>query len=63
MELKPCPFCGGEARCEPFVCLGFTSYYVGCKECDASTHHFDRKKEAIMAWNRRVNDGTERKAD
>ena len=52
-ELKPCPFCGGEALCNPFRWLGFTSYYVKCEECKASTNNFDHAKEAIRAWNRR----------
>lgn len=58
-ELKPCPFCGGEAyitswrdekrRVNP------TS--VKCVRCGAKTEIFDRIKDAEEAWNRRAEDG------
>ena len=70
IELKPCPFCGGEARATiaPFAGVAF----VECKRCSAmmgryhkggkTDHdgfwtHFASKEEAIEAWNRRVDDG------
>ena len=53
-ELKPCPFCGGEAEyvdngdykdvsCKDFRCRGW-----------AESLNCTSKKEAIEAWNRRV---------
>ena len=48
-ELKPCPFCGGEAEI-----VGYTIFWATCKECTAETKDFDTKEEAIEAWNRRV---------
>ena len=56
-ELKPCPFCGGEATiedngdfvdvsCKDMFCRGWTS----CLE-------FKTKQQAIEAWNRRAEDG------
>jgi Lar family restriction alleviation protein len=50
-ELKPCPFCGGEAR----AYLG--SYAVGwvqCLECRVITQTYNTKGEAIEMWNTRV---------
>ncbi len=53
-ELKPCPFCGGEA------CVQFYPFEpaaeVVCSECGArGTAWFGEKNEerAIEAWNRR----------
>ena len=57
-ELKPCPFCGGEAElnhsitgtyfdvvCKDPYCRGFT------RVCNYST-----EEKAIEAWNRRVSE-------
>ena len=67
-ELKPCPFCGGEAvlRNETEM-VGFGScddiYFVKCVICEAQGSKFgvwagkNRKEKAIEAWNRRANDG------
>lgn len=65
-ELKPCPFCGGEAYAR-FVkdkgTFGYTS--VECKKCGAvpyvhMAYNNLSKEEAVMgvveAWNRRAND-------
>ena len=55
-ELKPCPFCGGEASLDyDFNGIGVT-YGIHCPEChcaiiDTGTYS---KDEAITAWNRRV---------
>lgn len=65
MELKPCPFCGGEAilrnfdgadyKCECTNNFCQASYMIGM--------NYDTEEDAIEAWNRRITDGTERKAD
>lgn len=69
-ELKPCPFCGGEAetkasRYEP---IELTVWSVRCKTrrnadkqmgwCVASSSlvKYATEAEAIEAWNRRAND-------
>lgn len=52
-ELKPCPFCGGEAK----IFTPTISTYIMCKECKASTNLYSQSEEAIEAWNRRYNDG------
>ena len=57
-ELKPCPFCGGEARLQRKV----VGYYVICKKCGCRTPYYQyqyapievKKQEAIEAWNRRT---------
>ena len=48
-ELKPCPFCGGEADIiEDSFCYG-----VECFNCKANSTYFSNAKDAIAAWNRR----------
>ena len=62
-ELKPCPFCGGEAR----VARGFnygergSIRWVCCSKCGAMTRSDLHKTEedAAKAWNKRVFDVTE----
>ena len=68
IELKPCPFCGGEAK----LIKGFPSQqgkgsnirFVQCKRCNCKTKTFqqlpfeswrDNEAAAIKAWNERVN--------
>lgn len=47
-ELKPCPFCGGEAE----LYSGGIKYVL-CKECLATSNDFKTEAEAIKAWNTR----------
>lgn len=58
-ELKPCPFCGGEAETGKTV-FGLRAglIFVFCKKCYASSLDYKTEKEAIKVWNRRVNDAT-----
>lgn len=53
-ELKPCPFCGGEAHIQTF----HFRYRVGCgtNGCIAGrlNRAFDTPEEAAAAWNRRA---------
>lgn len=59
-ELKPCPFCGGEARIvqEYDAMIGETFYFCECINCTGTILYgkFNKKEYAIEAWNRRVND-------
>lgn len=51
-ELKPCPFCGGEAYLESV----FDWVCVECNGCKVSTKAYEDPKEAEEVWNRRVGD-------
>lgn len=57
-KLKPCPFCGGEAKTGTTL-FGIRSglIFVYCKKCYASSLDYKTKEDAIEAWNRRVDDG------
>ena len=65
-ELKPCPFCGGEAIIKVdfrLVASGEDDVYlVGCRdyECRGFVFigpHYMSESKAIEAWSKRVNDG------
>lgn len=54
-KLKKCPFCGGEAE----IIGGKTEdevAWVVCKQCYAESPVHSSKKDAVNAWNRRVNE-------
>lgn len=51
-KLKPCPFCGGEAKF--FEDKYYQIYSVTCTECDAGTNAYGIEQDAIDAWNRRI---------
>ena len=58
-ELKPCPFCGGEAEVITHMQCMAKAYCVVCKDKECRGRAVkplrDRDK-AIAAWNRRAND-------
>lgn len=62
-ELKPCPFCGGEAAVYWHCRIvkhkaAQTHYRCGCKECGLRFPKYSGTgEEAIEAWNRRAEDG------
>lgn len=57
-KLKPCPFCGGEARIIHVKQLWDprNAFWAQCQKCRMSGKHFETEAEAIEAWNRRAND-------
>lgn len=61
MELKPCPFCGGEAAL--YTSENGEHGMVFCEDCEVETPMYKGVDNAISAWNRRITDGAERKAD
>lgn len=52
-ELKPCPFCGGEADCGSFHGVAF--FYVQCSCCGNGTKMYATAKAAAEKWNTRTN--------
>ena len=67
VELKPCPFCGGDGHIDSKVeCHGhgdyIDEYYVECDRCGCQSVHvacYDKTKgqamlETAERWNRRV---------
>ena len=56
-ELKPCPFCGGEAKIAETEIGGFE---LRCKDCpcDFGRFWFPTEIEAVEAWNRRTSNAT-----
>ena len=65
-ELKPCPFCGGEAKIYATTTGTFPNHakhYCYCEKCFASGQSFSDFTndgssvfDAIEAWNRRADD-------
>ena len=51
-ELKPCPFCGGEAVMDSDGYYRKT-FWVSCTYCGCSTQSFWTEKESVEAWNKR----------
>ena len=63
-ELKPCPFCGGEAKMETYVSTSSSYARCVCKGCNIATQNYrDAEHDgsyifrACKAWNRRIQDG------
>ena len=57
-DLKPCPFCGGEAELRHYedFTKDFSSvykFYVECNECEAQTKPIANVENAVSAWNTR----------
>ena len=70
-ELKPCPFCGGEASIKEQTVYVYNAIFAHCKNCKARVMEYfadapnihgvtlGREKaieKAIEAWNRRAED-------
>ena len=61
IDLKPCPFCGGEAiivysaKRKDFYGRDIEGTAIACDNCNA-TIFFRSRRLAIEAWNRRAKD-------
>ena len=53
-ELKPCPFCKGQAKLIDLV--EYEVARICCTKCKAGVNAYRSRKEAIEAWNRRPDD-------
>lgn len=51
MKLKPCPFCGGEAR--PQTVNGPLPHIIECIFCKARTARAKKPEYAVNLWERR----------
>lgn len=67
-KLKPCPFCGSTSiKAKGGVKGECRTAWIQCRRCNARTgvhegitpseSYHELQKEAVAAWNRRVNDG------
>lgn len=50
VELKPCPFCGGEILT---FRRGKYMWWVKCEQCGAESGVSTKKRDAVEKWNRR----------
>lgn len=52
-ELKPCPFCGGDAEIK-IMGSDRTGMLIGCTECNCDFETFETCIDEDIAWNKRV---------
>lgn len=57
-ELKPCPFCGGEAKPSGERFENTILSWVYCTRCGAAGGYLHSEAEAIEAWNTRADTAT-----
>lgn len=59
-ELKPCPFCGGDARVQKVNAIVGVKFTVCCGNCYCMSHEttylVNTMEKAVEAWNRRSNE-------
>lgn len=54
-ELKPCPFCGGEAELLNSL---YGEWIVRCPDCEGMVEKWrETEEEAAEQWNRRADNG------
>jgi Lar family restriction alleviation protein len=52
-KLRPCPFCGGEARLMPTEKMGWVWNEIKCNKCGVSVGYV-HESQLIRRWNRRA---------
>lgn len=55
-ELKPCPFCGGNAKLARDVTCGYETFWAFCTDCHAQANYGHSEAEAARTWNVRADD-------
>lgn len=53
-DLKPCPFCGGEAILETGDGNISEEFYIYCPECDFESGVYSEPQFIVEKWNRRA---------
>ena len=57
-DLKPCPFCGGEAHAALAAYASGATAHVVCDGCGAKVYGYSRSerglRDAVESWNRRA---------
>jgi Lar family restriction alleviation protein len=53
-QLKPCPFCGGEAKMDILGGKGSTHRIISCARCKCDLHYQPTEELAVSKWNQRV---------
>lgn len=54
IELKLCPFCGGEVILETVDDNSPEGYYIYCPKCDFESGVYSEPKFIVEKWNRRA---------
>lgn len=66
-NLKPCPFCGGEAEIHPSndwdAKFTGSTYFAWCDKCETRGDYYNTEAEAIVAWNTRADDAPDQTVD
>ena len=52
-ELKPCPFCGGEAEVLSSIRLNEQTFFAWCDNCESRGYYYNTEADAVEAWNTR----------
>jgi len=54
-ELKPCPFCGAEAKLVEATWRTITAFWIRCQDCGMNSNERRHCADVVAFWNRRVN--------